>query len=43
MRILGAVHPPEAIWKMLACFILPSRPPPRAIAMLDRGIDELHL
>jgi hypothetical protein len=30
MRILAAIHPPEAIRKILECLGLPSRPPPLA-------------
>jgi hypothetical protein len=33
MRILCAVHPPEAIRKILDCLGLPSRPPPIASAL----------
>src|SRR5436309_6983823 len=32
MRILCAIHPPEAIRKILDCLGLPSRPPPLAPA-----------
>jgi len=41
MRILCAIHPPEAIHKRLECLGLPSRPPPIARALPDREIDEL--
>ena len=41
MRILAAIHPPEAIRKILDCLRLPSRPPPIARALPDREIDEL--
>lgn len=30
MRIIAAIHPPEAIRKILECLGLPSRPPPLA-------------
>lgn len=33
MRILCAIHPPEAIRKILDCLGLPSRPPPISTAM----------
>jgi hypothetical protein len=39
MRILCAIHPPDAIQKILDCLGLPSRPPP--IANADHEIDEL--
>jgi hypothetical protein len=42
MRILAAIHPPEAIRKILDCLGLPSRPPPIARALPDREIDELN-
>jgi hypothetical protein len=32
MRIVYAIHPPEAIEKILDCLGLPSRPPPIAVA-----------
>ena len=32
MRILCAIHPPEAIRKILECLGLPTRPPPLAPA-----------
>jgi len=35
MRILCAVHPPEAIRKILDCLGLPSRPPPISAAVRD--------
>ena len=41
MRILCAIHPPDAIQKILDCLGLPSRPPPIAAALPDREIDEL--
>jgi hypothetical protein len=34
MRILAAIHPPEAIRKILDCLGLPSRPPLTASAAL---------
>jgi hypothetical protein len=40
MRILAAIHQPEAIRKILECLGLPSRPPPVFPAALDRNIDE---
>ncbi len=33
MRILCAIHPPEAIRKILECLGLPTRPPPLALAV----------
>jgi hypothetical protein len=33
MRVLCAVHPPDAIQKILDCLGLPSRPPPVAQAL----------
>ena len=41
MRILCAIHPPDAIQKILDCLGLPSRSPPIAHALPDREIDEL--
>ena len=39
MRILCAVHPPDAIRKILECLGIPSRPPPLARApSLDDGM-----
>jgi hypothetical protein len=35
MRILCAIHPPDAIRKILECLRLPTRPPPLAPAMLE--------
>jgi len=35
MRVLCAVHPPDAIQKILDCLGLPSRPPPLAPALPD--------
>jgi hypothetical protein len=40
MRILCAIHPPEAIRKILDCLGLPSRPPPIARAIPEREVDE---
>jgi len=40
MRILAAIHPPEAIRKILECLGLTSRPPPISPASPDRDIDE---
>jgi len=40
MRILAAIHQPEAIRKILECLGLPSRPPPISPAAPDRDIDE---
>ena len=42
MRILAAIHPPEAIRKILDCLGLPSRPPPIARALPEREIDEFN-
>jgi hypothetical protein len=42
MRILAAIHPPEAIRKILDCRGLPSRPPPIARALPEREIDEFN-
>src|SRR5688572_13424268 len=42
MRIIAAIHPPEAIRKILDCLGLPSRAPPIATALPDREIDELN-
>jgi hypothetical protein len=41
MRILAAIHPPDAIRKILDCLGLPSKPPPIARALPEREIDEL--
>jgi len=38
----AAIHPPEAIRKILDCLGLPSRAPPIASALPDREIDELN-
>jgi hypothetical protein len=35
MRILAAIHPPEAIEKILSCLGLPPRPPPIAPGAVD--------
>ena len=43
MRILCAIHPPEAIRKILDCLGLPSRPPPIASAALEDDADELQI
>jgi hypothetical protein len=43
MRILCAIHPPEAIRKILDCLGLPSRPPPIAPAALEGDVDELQI
>jgi hypothetical protein len=40
MRILAAIHPPEAIRTILDCLALPSRPPPIARALPEREVDE---
>jgi len=40
MRILCAIHPPEAIRKILDCLGIPSRPPPIARAIPEREVDE---
>jgi hypothetical protein len=40
MRILAAIHPPDAIRKILDCLGLPSRPPPIAPAAPDCDTDE---
>jgi hypothetical protein len=42
MRIIAAIHPPEAIRKTLDCLGLPSRMPPIATALPDCEIDELN-
>jgi len=41
MRVLCAVHPPDAIRKILDCLGLPSRPPPIAQALPD--IDDSYV
>ena len=43
MRIVCAIHPPEAIRKILDCLGLPSRPPPIASAVLEGDVDELQI
>jgi hypothetical protein len=43
MRILCAIHPPEAIRKILDCLGLPSRPPQIASAELEGDVDELEI
>jgi hypothetical protein len=35
MRIIAAIHPPEAIRKILECLGLPSQPPPLAARRID--------
>jgi hypothetical protein len=40
MRILCAIHPPEAIRKILDCLGIPSRPPPIARAIPEREVDD---
>jgi hypothetical protein len=40
MRIVAAIHPPEAIRKILECLGLPCRPPPIAAAASERDMDE---
>jgi hypothetical protein len=40
VRILAAIHPPEAIRKILECLGLPCRPPPIACALPEDEIDE---
>jgi hypothetical protein len=42
MRILCAIHPPEAIRKILESLGLPSRAPPDARALPEREIDEYN-
>jgi len=41
MRILAAIHSPEAIRAILVCLGLPSRAPPLAAADPERGDDRL--
>jgi len=41
--VLCAIHPPEAIRKILDCLGLPSRPPPIASAELEGDVDELQI
>jgi hypothetical protein len=43
MRILCAIHPPDAIRKILDCLGLPSRPPPISSAALEDDADELQI
>jgi len=43
MRILAAIHPPDAIRKILDCLGLASRPPPIACPLPDRDLDGLYL
>jgi hypothetical protein len=40
MRILCAIHPPDAIQKILDCLGLPSKPPPISPAELGRDFDD---
>jgi hypothetical protein len=35
MRVLAAIHPPDATQAILECLDLPSRAPPRAPALPD--------
>jgi hypothetical protein len=39
MRMLAAIHPPDATRKILECLGLPSRAPPLARAVIDFGFD----
>jgi hypothetical protein len=39
MRIIAAIHPPEAIRKILECLGLPSRPPPLARPLRIDNLD----
>jgi hypothetical protein len=41
MRILAAIHPPEATRAILECLGLPSRPPPTAPVRPDPESSEL--
>jgi hypothetical protein len=41
MRIIAAIHPPEAIRKILECLGLPSRPPP--LARPVRTVDDFDI
>jgi len=43
IRMLAAIHPPEAIRKILNCLGLASRPPPIASAALEDDVDELQI
>jgi len=43
MRILAAIHPRDAIRKILDCLGLPCRPPLIAGALADLEIDDPHL
>jgi hypothetical protein len=43
MRILCAIHPPEAIRKILDCLGLSSRPPPIATAAPEGDVDEVQI
>jgi hypothetical protein len=38
MRILAAIHPPEAIRAILDCLGIPTRAPPVAAAASDEGV-----
>jgi hypothetical protein len=43
MRILAAIHPPQATLAILECLDLPTRPPPVAPPSPDPEMDELPL
>jgi hypothetical protein len=43
MRILSAIHAPEAIQKILDCLGLPPRTPPIGPALPEREMDEPYL
>jgi hypothetical protein len=40
MRIPCAIHPPEAIKKILDCLGIPSKPPPISTAVLDSDTED---
>jgi hypothetical protein len=40
MRVLAAIHPPEATHAILACLALPARAPPLRAARIDDASDE---
>jgi hypothetical protein len=40
MRVLAAIHPPEATQAILACLALPARAPPLRAAQLDGASEE---
>jgi len=42
LRILAAIHAPEAIRAILECLGLPSRAPPIAAAVLDPEADRIE-